>query len=192
MGDVGADIKTHYVIQQQAPTESVASISDAPQEIAQMNAESLTDHAMSEVLPIRCKDTNAEMHRSRFGSGGRGRCIRFKDEWLTPSEFERRCGRGSSKDWKRSIKSGGVDIQTLINGNVLKPHANSCSCSICCDDPSKNLAWNSDFIRTMRPNIDWDTLYLHCRVHRPRAVFQGLQASAAESIGWLWHLTGPA
>ncbi|XP_066902791.1 deformed epidermal autoregulatory factor 1-like, partial [Halyomorpha halys] len=60
--------------------------------------------ASQPVLPVRCKNTSAELHKSRFGSGGRGRCIKLGNDWYTPSEFEALCGRASSKDWKRSIR----------------------------------------------------------------------------------------
>ncbi|XP_013116039.1 deformed epidermal autoregulatory factor 1 [Stomoxys calcitrans] len=87
-----------------------------------------------EVFPIRCKTTSAELYRSKLGSGGRGRCVKYKDKWLTPSEFEQTCGRGSSKDWKRSIKYGGKSLQSLIDEGTLTPHATNCSCTVCCDD----------------------------------------------------------
>lgn len=89
-----------------------------------------------EVLPIRCKTTTAELYKSRLGSGGRGRCIKYKDQWFTPSEFENLCGRGSSKDWKRSIRYGGRSLQTLIDEGIITPHATSCTCAACCDDDS--------------------------------------------------------
>lgn len=86
------------------------------------------------VLPIRCKTTSAELHKNRFGSGGRGRCIKNANSWYTPSEFEAFCGRASSKDWKRSIRFGGRSLQTLIDEGILTPHATSCTCAACCDD----------------------------------------------------------
>ncbi|XKL65016.1 hypothetical protein PGB90_005102 [Kerria lacca] len=88
------------------------------------------------VLHVRCKNTNAELHKRRFGSGGRGRCIKLNNQWFTPSEFEAHCGRASSKDWKRSIRFGGRSLQSLIDERVLIPHATSCTCSTCCDDVS--------------------------------------------------------
>lgn len=87
-----------------------------------------------DVLPVRCKTTTAELYKNRLGSGGRGRCIKYRDGWYTPSEFEVECGRGSSKDWKRSIRYGGRSLQALIDEGVLTPHATSCTCSACCDD----------------------------------------------------------
>jgi hypothetical protein len=88
------------------------------------------------VLPIRCKDTNAELYKSKFGSGNKGKCIKSGDQWFTPTEFEALCGRGNSKDWKRSIRFGGRTLQTLIDKGYLVPHASSCICSNCVDDSS--------------------------------------------------------
>lgn len=86
------------------------------------------------VLPVRCKNTNGELHKNKFGSGGRGRCIKMGDNWYTPSEFEAVSGRASSKDWKRSIRYGGRTVQCLIEEGLLQPHATSCTCAACCDD----------------------------------------------------------
>uniref|UniRef100_A0A2C9JWG4 SAND domain-containing protein n=1 Tax=Biomphalaria glabrata TaxID=6526 RepID=A0A2C9JWG4_BIOGL len=93
------------------------------------------DSVHNEVLPVRCKHTNGELYKSKFGSGGRGKCIKSSDnEWYTPNEFEAVAGRASSKDWKRSIRYGGRTLQCLIEDNILQPHATSCTCASCCDD----------------------------------------------------------
>lgn len=97
---------------------------------------SWNEAASMPVLPIRCKNTSAELHKNRFGSGGRGRCIKLGNNWYTPSEFEALCGRASSKDWKRSIRFGGRSLQTLIDESIILPHATSCTCAACCDDES--------------------------------------------------------
>ncbi|KAB0795951.1 hypothetical protein PPYR_10012 [Photinus pyralis] len=97
---------------------------------------SWSEAASMPVLPIRCKNTSAELHKNRFGSGGRGRCIKLGNNWYTPSEFEALCGRASSKDWKRSIRFGGRSLQTLIDEAIILPHATSCTCAACCDDES--------------------------------------------------------
>ncbi|KAJ1523689.1 hypothetical protein ONE63_001526 [Megalurothrips usitatus] len=93
-----------------------------------------TDSVNMPILPVRCKNTNAELHKNKFGSGGRGRCIKLGAQWYTPSEFEAVCGRASSKDWKRSIRFGGRSLLTLIDEGILAPHATSCTCAACCDD----------------------------------------------------------
>ncbi|KAH8399450.1 hypothetical protein KR215_010611 [Drosophila sulfurigaster] len=103
-------------------------------------AETTSSTQHMEVFQIRCKTTCAELYRSKLGSGGRGRCVKYKDKWHTPSEFEHVCGRGSSKDWKRSIKYGGKSLQSLIDEGTLTPHATNCSCTVCCDDEAGESA----------------------------------------------------
>lgn len=107
-----------------------------------------------EVFPIRCKTTSAELYRSKLGSGGRGRCVKYKDKWLTPSEFEQTCGRGSSKDWKRSIKYGGKSLQSLIDEGTLTPHATNCSCTVCCDDEAGEYEKKLDCTKTSKDMIE--------------------------------------
>lgn len=117
---------THIVIQNSDENEPTGGSSQ--------QVSSWSDSANMAVLPVRCKNTNAELYKNRFGSGGRGRCIKLGTSWYTPSEFEALCGRASSKDWKRSIRFGGRSLQTLIDNNILRVHATSCTCSACCDD----------------------------------------------------------
>ncbi|XP_022107343.1 deformed epidermal autoregulatory factor 1 homolog [Acanthaster planci] len=93
-------------------------------------------HSPNGILPVRCRNVSAELHKNKLGSGGKGRCIKYQDTWYTPSEFENFCGRGNSKDWKRSIRYGGRTLNCLIEEGILTPHAASCTCGACCDDES--------------------------------------------------------
>ncbi|CAH1101051.1 unnamed protein product [Psylliodes chrysocephalus] len=127
------ELKT-IVIQQE--DVSGGSGVNTPVSVSAPNLGSWNDAANAAVLPVRCKNTSAELHKCRFGSGGRGRCIKLGNSWYTPSEFEALCGRASSKDWKRSIRFGGRSLQTLIDEGIILPHATSCTCAACCDDES--------------------------------------------------------
>ncbi|XP_052894579.1 deformed epidermal autoregulatory factor 1 [Anopheles moucheti] len=164
VGDLGNELKqAHIVIQQQSSSdtnnqqqddsglvESGQSQNNSQQGSQQQSTQeyrveggnsALANHlANVEILQVRCKTTTGELYKSRLGSGGRGKCIKHKDGWYTPSEFENICGRGSSKDWKRSIRYGGRSLQTLIDEGILTPHATSCTCSACCDDESGETA----------------------------------------------------
>ncbi|XP_050097027.1 deformed epidermal autoregulatory factor 1 isoform X2 [Anopheles aquasalis] len=155
VSELGGELKpTHIVIQQQSATDQVQqddqlvdaqnqsqSGSQSSQEYRVESNSTLANHlANVEVLQVRCKTTTGELYKSRLGSGGRGKCIKHKDGWYTPSEFENICGRGSSKDWKRSIRYGGRSLQTLIDEGILTPHATSCTCAACCDDESGETA----------------------------------------------------
>ncbi|CAG9856068.1 unnamed protein product [Phyllotreta striolata] len=128
----GGELKT-IVIQQEAVSGG-GGLSTTP--VSTPSVGSWSDAANAAVLPVRCKHTSAELHKCRFGSGGRGRCIKLGNSWYTPSEFEALCGRASSKDWKRSIRFGGRSLQTLIDEGIILPHATSCTCAACCDDDS--------------------------------------------------------
>lgn len=85
-------------------------------------------------LLVRCRNVCGYLHKNKFGSGGRGRCIKSGTRWYTPSEFEALCGRANSKDWKRSIRYAGRTLLCLIEDGILMPHATSCTCAACCDD----------------------------------------------------------
>lgn len=85
-------------------------------------------------LLVRCRNVCGYLHKNKFGSGGRGRCIKSGTCWYTPSEFEALCGRANSKDWKRSIRYAGRTLLCLIEDGILMPHATSCTCAACCDD----------------------------------------------------------
>lgn len=174
VSDVGGDLKpTHIVIQQPStPQEAIAAgggqesnaaLADQhtnatqqsqPQQAQQIQqvpnqaAVNWNDTMASDILPVRCKSTTADLHKLRLGSGGRGRCIKYKDQWFTPSEFENLCGRGSSKDWKRSIRYGGRSLQALIDEGIITPHATSCTCAACCDDDSSKSrnTWRAPFL----------------------------------------------
>ncbi|KAF6016927.1 DEAF1 [Bugula neritina] len=89
-------------------------------------------------LPVRCKNTNGYLHKSKFGSGGRGKCIKSDGAWFTPTEWETYCGRASSKDWKKSIRYAGRQLSCLIEDGILRPHSGSCTCSSCCNDDRAN------------------------------------------------------
>lgn len=72
---------------------------------------------------MRCRNVSGTLHKSRLGSGGRGRCIKQGDNWYSPTEFEAMAGRASSKDWKRSIRYAGRPLQCLIQVPAGAPGA---------------------------------------------------------------------
>lgn len=150
-GPVSDEIKATHIVIQNPPSppvrpahEEATPPTSAPAARA-ASARSWAETASMPVLPVRCKNISAELHKHRFGSGGRGRCIKYGMVWYTPSEFEALCGRASSKDWKRSIRFGGRSIQALIDEGILTPHATSCTCGACCDDQSGKLFYLISF-----------------------------------------------
>ncbi|XP_013183574.1 deformed epidermal autoregulatory factor 1 isoform X2 [Amyelois transitella] len=154
---------THIVIQNPAGSPPVSASNHEDNGAPAVPARIATPRSWAEtanmpVLPVRCKNTSAELHKLKFGSGGRGRCIKYGVNWYTPSEFEAICGRASSKDWKRSIRFGGRSIQALIDEGILTPHATSCTCGACCDDQSAMgpIRLFTPYKRRRRTNADGD------------------------------------
>ncbi|XP_078481829.1 deformed epidermal autoregulatory factor 1 homolog [Ciona intestinalis] len=93
-------------------------------------------HHHGDKIPVTCRKNRAILDKRKLGSGQRGKCISFKDKWMTPGEFETECGLSMSKDWKRSIRYGGCTVQKLINEGHLHPHSAVCTCAVCSDDDS--------------------------------------------------------
>lgn len=93
-----------------------------------------------DVIQVNCNSYVAELHKNKFGSGGKGRCIKVVietsdgasvDKWMTPIEFETYCGKGNCRDWKRTLKAGGQQILAILDAGILTCHAVSCSCAVC-------------------------------------------------------------
>lgn len=56
-------------------------------------------------IPVTCGDCEAEFYLSRMKRGKKtGKCIFYKDSWITPTEFEALAGLQSNKKWRKSIK----------------------------------------------------------------------------------------
>lgn len=135
-GPVNNELKTILIQNSEPSTPQMPQEDESTTTPKSGISNSWLEAAKLPILPICCKNISAELHKERFGSGGRGKCIIYNTTWYTPSEFEAFCGRASSKDWKRSIKFGGRSIQALIDERILTPHATSCVCGACCDDQS--------------------------------------------------------
>jgi len=65
-------------------------------------------------------------YASADGCGGDG-------VWMTPNQFQRASGRGTARDWKRSIKHHGVSLKSLMSKRVLSLDAAApgCRCNLC-------------------------------------------------------------
>lgn len=60
------------------------------------------------------------MHVSRYVSGVRGQCIKHKEKWYTPQEFEIQAG-GSGKKYLDVIQTDYGPLKTLTASGTLKP-----------------------------------------------------------------------
>ena len=92
---------------------------------------SMLEDELGPYYPVTCGENEAKFYLNRFARGSVGKCVLFKDDWLTPNEFQAVSGRQSSKDWKRSIRYKGRCIKELIYEQKFQEHRRECSCPIC-------------------------------------------------------------
>ena len=50
---------------------------------------------------------------------------------MTPNQFQHASGRGTARDWKRSIKHHGTSLKSLISSRVLSVDPPHCRCAGC-------------------------------------------------------------
>jgi len=103
------------------------------------------------VIAVTCGECRAELHVDRLVEGlgpvsnsiGTSRtslCVRTLGDsgdspgvWMTPNQFQRASGRGTARDWKRSMKHHGVSLKSLLSKAVLSFDASApgCRCNLC-------------------------------------------------------------
>ena len=72
------------------------------------------------VMTVTCKSMTAKMYKEKFESGGKGKCILFQQEWLTPNRFEEMAGSKSRK-YLASIKCLGRPLGEFVGSGELTP-----------------------------------------------------------------------
>ncbi|XP_026212366.1 nuclear body protein SP140-like [Anabas testudineus] len=70
-------------------------------------------------LPVTCGNLKGTLDKDKLSKGKK--CILFQKQWFTPGEFEKRAGKGSTKNWKLSIQCRGFSLLKLIQKGHLKP-----------------------------------------------------------------------
>ena len=72
------------------------------------------------VMTVTCKSIPAKMYKDKFESGGKGKCILYQKQWLTPNHFEELAG-SKSKKYKSSIKCLGRPLSEFLESGKLIP-----------------------------------------------------------------------
>ena len=80
---------------------------------------------------VTCAENEAKFYKHRFARGSIGKCVWFRERWITPNEFQAISGRQSSKDWKRSIRLYGRCLKDYISEGLFEEHSKTCTCRIC-------------------------------------------------------------
>ena len=74
----------------------------------------------SSIMTVTCKSETAKMYKEKFQSGGKGKCILFKEDWWTPNSFQEYAGSKSRK-YLSSIKCLGRPLSEFVESGELTP-----------------------------------------------------------------------
>ncbi|XP_056609169.1 nuclear body protein SP140-like protein isoform X2 [Triplophysa dalaica] len=84
-------------------------------------------------LPVTCVSLTGTLHKNRFASGLRGKCIRTDESWLTPEEFVKQEETLTDANWKSDIRCHGKTLSFLLKKKILCIHSLLCGCKKCSD-----------------------------------------------------------
>ncbi|XP_051742416.1 nuclear body protein SP140-like protein isoform X2 [Ctenopharyngodon idella] len=74
-----------------------------------------------EWLPVRCGEKEALLNREKLRGYNKNRkCIKYRKEMITPSQFEEMAGKEKSRKWKTSILCQDKTIQDLLDEGRLE------------------------------------------------------------------------
>ena len=68
---------------------------------------------------VSCGGNSAILYLSKLSFGSKNECIEHRGEWLTPNQFQYKSGKGSAKNWKRSIHHKSIRLKTLIDKGII-------------------------------------------------------------------------
>ncbi|XP_051572042.1 nuclear body protein SP140-like protein isoform X1 [Myxocyprinus asiaticus] len=97
-------------------------------------------------LPVKCVSISGMLHKYRFASGLRGKCIRTDGGWFTPDEFVRLEPSLTDGLWKRDILCHDKTLNFLLKKEILRIHLLLCKCEKCSDQEHDLLAQKNDDI----------------------------------------------
>ena len=84
------------------------------------------------LLDIVCGQNRARLDVDGLRNGSKTACVLLDDRrTLTPNQFQHVSGRGTARDWKRSIKHHGTSLKALLASKTLTIDPPACRCSMC-------------------------------------------------------------
>uniref|UniRef100_A0A3Q3L352 SP110 nuclear antigen, tandem duplicate 1 n=1 Tax=Mastacembelus armatus TaxID=205130 RepID=A0A3Q3L352_9TELE len=136
------------------------------------------------VFKVTCRDLVGTLHKKRFASGNRGKCIRTETSWMSPVEFVNAASDESDPPWKREIQWEGKPLNDLIENKILRIHSLLCEnqknddeCYICRSQEETQLVVCDDCPRSF-----------HQRCHLPHLEDLTDYSTVIQTPMWLGHI----
>ena len=70
-------------------------------------------------IEVSCGGNRAVLYLSKLSIGSKNDCIEHRGEWLTPNQFQYTSGKGSAKNWKKSIRHKSMSLKSLIDKGII-------------------------------------------------------------------------
>ncbi|XP_048054696.1 uncharacterized protein LOC125273390 isoform X3 [Megalobrama amblycephala] len=95
-------------------------------------------------LPVTCVSLTGTLHKYRFATGSRGKCIRTEESWFTPEEFVNQEQTLTDGHWKKDILCHGKTLNFLLKKKILRIHPLLCECVKCSHQLEDLMAQTND------------------------------------------------
>ncbi|TSK28173.1 Glucocorticoid modulatory element-binding protein 1 [Bagarius yarrelli] len=94
--------------------------------------------------PITCGESKAVLLFKKFVCPGINvRCVKYRDELISPKQFVHMSGKATLKDWKRAIRMGGVMLRKMMDSGQLDFYEHSTLCTNTCRSTKFDILINN-------------------------------------------------
>ncbi|KAM6899668.1 glucocorticoid modulatory element-binding protein 1 isoform 2-T2 [Xenentodon cancila] len=144
-GDSDDPNKTQVILQLQPITVGDQSAeTDAAVMAVEDHAEQTEGDDVEIGCPITCGECKAVLLVKKFVCPGINvKCVKYKDQLISPKQFVHISGKATLKDWKRAIRMGGVMLRKMMDSGQLDFYQHSTLCTNTCRSTKFDILINN-------------------------------------------------
>ncbi|XP_061597180.1 glucocorticoid modulatory element-binding protein 1 isoform X1 [Cololabis saira] len=146
-GDCDSDDpnKTQVILQLQPITVGDESAeTDAAVMAVEDHPEQMEGDDVEIGCPITCGECKAMLLVKKFVCPGINvKCVKYKDQLISPKQFVHISGKATLKDWKRAIRMGGVMLRKMMDSGQLDFYQHSTLCTNTCRSTKFDILINN-------------------------------------------------
>ena len=83
------------------------------------------------IIQVTCGNTKGLLDLKKLAMSPKVNSVLSAQGWATPNQFQRWCGRGKARDWKRSIRHGLCSLKSLLHQKIITLQPPMCWCAEC-------------------------------------------------------------